>query len=196
MLKKALVTTSMIALLSATLFANGNGDGKRKGQGNRDRDVSQAQELTSLTSGTLTETQKDELSYLIEEEKLARDVYATLYDKWNSRIFSNIVKSEIKHMSAVEKLLNRYGVDAPLTLDTIGSFEDEKLQDLYDSLVEKGETSLTDAFEVGLEIEELDISDLTELLEEEIPSDFKTVYSNLLKGSYKHLNAFNRQLSR
>lgn len=192
MLIKTLVTTLMIALLSATLFANGKG----QGQGNRDRGTSQAQALTNLTEGTLTEVQKDELSYLIEEEKLARDVYATLYSKWNNRIFSNIVKSEIKHMSAVENLLNRYGVDAPLTLDTIGNFENEKLQDLYDSLVEKGKTSLTDAFEVGVEVEELDISDLTAFLEEEIPSDFKTVYSNLLKGSYKHLNAFNRQLGR
>jgi len=44
----------------------------------------------------LTETQKDGLIYLIEEEKLEKDAYTTLYDKWNNRIFSNIVKSEIK----------------------------------------------------------------------------------------------------
>ncbi len=44
----------------------------------------------------MTETQKDGLIYLIEEEKLEKDAYTTLYDKWNNRIFSNIVKSEIK----------------------------------------------------------------------------------------------------
>ncbi len=194
MLRKALITTSMVALLSTTIFANSNGNGN--GHGKRDSQNSKAQQLQSLTSETLTQTQKNDLTYLIEEEKLARDVYATLYDKWNSLVFSNIVKSEIKHMSAVERLLTRYGVEAPSTLDTIGNFENEKLQELYDALVERGEESLTNAFEVAVEVEELDISDVTALLEEEIPSDFKNVYSNLLKGSYRHLKAFNIELSR
>ena len=30
------------------------------------------------------------LTYMREEEKLARDVYLFLYDKWHSRIFKNI----------------------------------------------------------------------------------------------------------
>ncbi len=45
-------------------------------------------------------------------------------------------------------------------------------------------------------IEERDISELETILdsESELPTDIKNVYSNLLKGSYNHLKAFNRQL--
>ena len=35
----------------------------------------------------------EELAYLIEEEKLAHDVYQTMADKWGARVFSNIKNS-------------------------------------------------------------------------------------------------------
>ena len=44
------------------------------------------------------------LMYMREEEKLARDVYATLYEKWGTRIFNNIRVSEQRHMDAVKAL--------------------------------------------------------------------------------------------
>jgi len=187
MLKKALVTTSMVALLSATLLANGNGRGNGNGHG---------QQLQALEAGTLTTTQQEGLVYILEEEKLARDVYIALDSKWNSRIFKNITKAEIRHIDAVANLLEKYGVEAPLTIDSVGEFENEELQELFNELVAKGKKSLDDAFEVGVEVEETDIRDIKDLLEQGVPSDFERVYNKLLKGSYKHLNAFNRQLSR
>ena len=45
-----------------------------------------------------------------EEEKLARDVYLNLYDKWNVPIFSNIATSEQEHTDAIKSLLTQYGV--------------------------------------------------------------------------------------
>jgi hypothetical protein len=55
---------------------------------------------------------------------------------------------------------------------------------------------LNDALEVGVAIEEKDIADLEELLAEETPSQLEKVYGKLLDGSFKHLDAFNRQLSK
>ena len=49
---------------------------------------------------------------------------------------------------------------------------------------------------MGVEIEELDISDIENILNAGVPEDFERVYEKLLKGSYNHLNAFNRQLAR
>ena len=52
----------------------------------------------------------DELEMLLhmkEEEKLARDVYKSLYEKWGKQIFLNISKSEETHINAVIYLLQK-----------------------------------------------------------------------------------------
>jgi len=56
---------------------------------------------------------KDWLTYIREEEKLARDVYLYLYDMWGSSIFDNISVSEQAHMDAIKTLIDRYGLDDP-----------------------------------------------------------------------------------
>ncbi len=74
--------------------------------------------LMSLTSIGLAEAaanaplageEKYWLTYMREEEKLARDVYLVLYDQWRLKIFDTISKSEQAHMDAVKTLLDRYG---------------------------------------------------------------------------------------
>ncbi|MCB0135932.1 MAG: DUF2202 domain-containing protein, partial [Caldilineaceae bacterium] len=44
--------------------------------------------------GTLSEEESAALLFMREEEKLAHDVYVTLYDQWGLRVFSNIAASE------------------------------------------------------------------------------------------------------
>ena len=46
-----------------------------------------------------------------EEEKLARDVYVALGDRWGLRVFENIARAEQRHMDAVVAQLDREGVD-------------------------------------------------------------------------------------
>ena len=60
------------------------------------------------------------------EEKLARDVYTVLGDKWNARVFLNIKLSEQTHMDAVKRMLDKYGISDPLTTDEVGVFPDEQ----------------------------------------------------------------------
>ncbi|MBW2428627.1 MAG: DUF2202 domain-containing protein [Deltaproteobacteria bacterium] len=45
-----------------------------------------------------------------------------------------------------------------------------------------------------MEIEEMDIADIERMLEETDNADIKRVLSNLLNGSYNHLDAFKTQL--
>lgn len=50
----------------------------------------------------------DDLLYMREEEKLARDVYITLYEKWGIPVFNNISNRESDHndlIQAYEKLM-------------------------------------------------------------------------------------------
>jgi hypothetical protein len=132
-----------------------------------------------------------------EEEKLARDVYTALYEKWNLRVFESIGQgSETAHMDAMKVLLDRYNLEDPVGDDIPGVFQNEELQKAYDELIEKGSKSIQDALLVGAHIEDLDIYDLQRLIEETENDDIKITYQNLLKGSRNHLRAFDRQLQR
>ncbi len=143
---------------------------------------------------TLSAAEEDGILLMREEEKLARDVYLTLYDTWKINTFKNIAGSEQQHMDAMGVIIDRYGLTDPITVDYIGVFTDAHLQQLYDDLVAKGTTSAADAIEVGIMIEELDIKDLEDLLGSSLPSDVKDTYERLLRGSERHLVAFNRQV--
>ena len=138
----------------------------------------------------LTDTEKSWLTYMREEEKLARDVYMFMYDKWGSQIFSNISASEQTHMDAIKTLLDRYGILDPAAGKEPGEFTNQDLQDLYNTLIEDGSVSLVEALNVGVVIEETDIDDLNAGIASTKRKDIKTVYSNLLRGSLNHLKAF------
>ena len=115
-------------------------------------------------SGQLSQVEIDGLNYMREEEKLARDVYLTLYDVWHLLIFSNISGSESMHMARIKELLDRYNLPDPAAGNSIGEFTNPDLQYLYDDLVAKGQLSKTDALQVGVAVEEVDISDLQRFL--------------------------------
>jgi hypothetical protein len=144
----------------------------------------------------LTDAEKYWLTYMREEEKLARDVYLFLYDKWHSRIFNNISISEQRHMDAIKTLLDRYAIPDPAAGNGQGEFTNPELQAQYDELIQQGSVSLVDALEVGVLIEETDIDDLNEAIASTTRKSIKTVYSNLLRGSLNHLKAFVFNLAR
>ncbi|MHB1048511.1 MAG: DUF2202 domain-containing protein [Bacteroidota bacterium] len=137
------------------------------------------------------------LLYMREEEKVARDVYIALGNKWNLRVFKNISRSEQRHMDALLVLIERYGLTDPIGENKEGIFTNADLQAMYDDLIAKGTLSIKDAMETGVLIEETDIKDLDEQLtnlSEE--SDIAFVYRNLKSGSENHLAAFTRNLER
>ena len=148
--------------------------------------------LNSSQKYNLTERDKNSLLYMYQEEKIARDVYITLGNKWNLRIFKNISQSEQRHMDAVKAILNKYNIPIP-NIDGVGVFANNDFQNLYNELVNKGLKSQKDALEVGKQIEVLDIKDLKERMENTTP-DIEKVFSFLEMGSEHHLNAFTRWL--
>jgi len=188
-MKKVIFTTLLIFATSSTLSARG-GHGQHLGQGGGGHSH---KNYNSSVVYELTQEQKDDLIFMYQEEKLARDVYITLGEKWGSQVFLNIQKSEQKHMDAIKSLLDKYSLTPPVSNDNIGSFANEELQSLYNDLIAKGNLSLNDALEVGVTIEETDIADLKDKIEG-VPSDIERVYSRLLRGSDNHLSAFNKAL--
>jgi len=142
-----------------------------------------------MPKGTLTDLEKEGILYMREEEKLAKDVYLKLYEKWGLQIFNNIADAEETHMDAVKTLIDKYELQDPAA-QNIGEFNNPELQQLYNDLVEEGNKSLYDALKVGAAIEEIDIIDLKEYLSQTDKEDIELVYENLMKGSRNHLRAF------
>jgi len=150
--------------------------------------------LAGQTSGDLTASEKEGLLFMVEEEKLAGDVYLALNEKWNLRVFDNIGKAERTHEAAVKTLLTRYSLPDPTK--GAGEYSNETLQELYHDLVSRGSVSVRDALLVGAAIEEIDILDLEERMAQTDREDVLLVYANLKKGSENHLRAFVNNLQR
>lgn len=148
----------------------------------------------TTTTQTLTDYEKESLLHIREEEKLARDVYTYLHGTWGLYIYSNISSSEQRHMDAVLSLLNTYNITDPVGNNAAGIFKNVDLQNLYNTLIAKGDVSLVNALEVGATIEDLDLYDLKIAKEKISNSDIISVYDNLAKGSRNHMREFYSQL--
>jgi len=142
----------------------------------------------------LSEEEAATLLHMREEEKLARDVYLTLFDIWDFTAFSNISNSEQKHMDTMLSKVEMYDLVDPVTDDAIGAFDTEEFANLYEQLTEQGAQSLEAALLVGGLIEELDIIDLQQAIEESDHPDMIQAYENLLRGSRNHLRQFASQI--
>ena len=144
---------------------------------------------------TLSIDERDALLFMREEEKLARDVYEYLYQKWEHHVFNNITSSENQHISIVLCLMDKYDINDIAADRKRGEFVNEELQTVYNSLIDQGNKSLVDAFTVGATIEDVDIRDL-EAYDYEVLNnkDIQAAFDELTKGSRNHMRAFIKNL--
>lgn len=194
----------LFILMGMALFTAGCGDGNNQGPNtftvNNDGlstfNLSQLRnQLNTYPLGTLTALEEEGLLMMREEEKLAHDVYTTLYNQHALLIFSNIANSELTHTEAVLALLERYQLTDPVTNNATGAFSNTEFSYLYTVLTESGSVSILEALYVGAQVEELDIYDLMRLGNDVMENpDIDLVYGNLLKGSRNHLRAFYSQI--
>lgn len=160
-------------------------------------EASSAISAAAVTATPVTSLSAEEiaaLKFMREEEKLAHDVYAALYDLWGANVFYQISLSETTHTEAILALLTKYGIADPAATTAPGVFEDPALQTLYNTLMTMGKVSEIEGLKVGALIEETDIHDINEKKAVTDEADILTVYSSLLCGSGNHLRAFNDNL--
>jgi len=138
--------------------------------------------------------EKAGLVYMVEEEKLARDVYAKMFELWGLRVFQNIVGAEQRHIERVRGVLKAQGLSDPTASAKPGEFADARLQKLYDTFVKKGSESPEAALAVGAAIEDLDISDLEALKAKTESDDIAALHNALIAGSENHIRSFAGQL--
>lgn len=149
---------------------------------------------SSVTQQTLSALEVENLMYMREEEKLARDVYLSMFDLWGLWVFENIAVSEQTHTESVKAMIEKYRLADPVVDDTIGVFVNQELAALYATLTARGTQSSVEALHVGALIEEVDMVDLKRAIEETDNADIRQLYENLMRGSRNHLRAFVGQI--
>lgn len=149
--------------------------------------------FTNYTKSNFLNNDQESLLFMLEEEKLAHDVYTQLYEKWETRQFENIKESEKIHMEKIKTLLDQNKILYEIL--PIGKFKNQNLQKLYNDLIAKGNISEIEALKVGATIEDVDIFDLKRLKKETENQQILNVYDFLECDSRNHLRAFNRGLS-
>lgn len=139
---------------------------------------------------TLNEAEVESLLYMIEEEKMARDVYDALYELTGIESFDTISNSEQKHYDKLLEVALKAGVDTTSISDEAGVYVNSEIQDLYTTLLAQGSLSPEDAVAVGIFIEQTDIADLQSTIESADVTILGQVYSRFLDASQNHLAAF------
>ena len=142
-----------------------------------------------------TSAEQQHANYLLEEEKLARDLYLSLGEKWALMPFQNIPASEQKHFDSMKQLIQSYLKQNPVVNETIGKFNNPELQALYNQLLTQGLKSPQAALQVGALVEETDIADLQKALADTQNPQSRQVYDELMRGSRNHLRSFVKQLT-
>ncbi len=190
-MKKYFHHTAIASLLSLFVLFAGCSKDNDNGNANVNNSYNNlVNQVNLLPKEPLNADELATLPFMREEEKLARDVYIFLYNKWGLTIFNNISASEQTHMNAVLMLLNKYNITDPVGSNGYGVFTNPVLQNLYTQLTAQGSLSTLEALKVGATIEDLDIYDLKIALAKVDNQDITLVYNNLMKGSRNHLRSF------
>ena len=122
------------------------------------------------------------LNYAIQDEYLARAEYEAILQEYGSiRPFSNIIRSEERHITWLVPLFEQHGFEVP----------EDNASD-YVILPENIETAL----EIGVQAELDNIAMYEVFLEENLPEDVRDVFKRLMDASKNHLEAFRRGLGR
>jgi hypothetical protein len=143
---------------------------------------------------TLHPDEINDLLWIREEEKLARDVYLYALDQYDMRIFENISASEQRHMDRILELLEHYELEDPVKEDARGQFTHPDLKKLYLELTQRVDQSLVEALKVGALIEDLDLNDLNLAIDKTTKTNITAAYQVLRCGSKNHIQAFVKQL--
>jgi hypothetical protein len=138
-----------------------------------------------------------ELSYMREEEKLARDVYQEAYARWGLPVFARVAQAEQRHMYIMGRMLAYYGLSDPVAAPNArGGFTDARLAKLYAELKARTEKSAGDALQAAGLIEEVDIMDLEKAAKTAPDAMLRRAYANLERGSRNHLRGFSSEWTR
>jgi len=213
MIKKSLALLfTLVFFIACTDSSNTKGNGNNSGNENTANgfDIN-----STVKTQNISIELKKALAYMGNEERLAFDIYNKFYGFYDDvNQFNNIAtKSEVKHISAVQDLIQRYDVNGTELSDSNfttlsyqnydisdmqpGVYGVTSVQNLYDALVIEASSDKIGALKVACKVEVTDIDDLEKYLviaKNESATDIISAFDFLIEGSYKHYWAFDKAL--
>ncbi len=146
--------------------------------------------LCSSELEDLSDNEIEGLKLIGLDEKLARDCYSLMADRYGYILFFNLARSEQLHLDGVNNLFNKYQLG-----ENNGSILDyPDLVQLAEDCQALGEDEFMEALQLGGEIEETDIRDIEAQVMLVDNDDIISTYENLLCGSQNHLRALVKQI--
>lgn len=152
-----------------------------------------ASAATDATLKSLSAREEQGLLFIWEEEKAARDLYTSLYERNNLSIFLDLARSESSHMDQAKAIVDQYGLTISGKGEP-GAFHNQTLQNIHDELLAEGLPSDQDALSAAAAFEEISIMDLEKELNATGTENIRIVYQGLLAGSRKHLRSYASEL--
>jgi hypothetical protein len=154
--------------------------------------------LVDAPSGTLTDTQKAALAAMAEEQQLAHDLYLAFADKYGPSVFGCMSNNQATQLTGTRQLVQLYKVVDPTAAQpAVGTFSTASTQQLYDTLMAQGATSVDNAYAAARKLESMRITDLEAAVADLTPPasppspspDALQLYTNLLAASRSQLLA-------
>ncbi|MFB6226179.1 MAG: DUF2202 domain-containing protein [Candidatus Paceibacteria bacterium] len=137
-----------------------------------------------------------DLIYLIEEEKVARDLSYKFSQKYDEKIFTEVYKAENTHLKAVQRFIRNYKLDDPTSKNGVGEFKNPQLQKIYDEKLSSGKENKNKAYQSLLWVLEKNINDININKDSTDKDDILFVYNNLIRSSKNHIRAIDSLLSK
>jgi hypothetical protein len=143
----------------------------------------------STPQAPLSDSEKQDIVYLQESEKLERDLYARFAQQYTSvPLFASLGKAATVYMVADDVILQRYNIPDP-EQGLQGKFSDQKLQALYNNWADSGSISVMNALTACATSEDMHIADLEAAIGRTDNDDLKFIYRQQLVFSRNNLRA-------
>lgn len=144
---------------------------------------------SALPTSPLSAAEKATLLRMADEERMARDLYTTIAEKYpDATQFSRVAASEQQHYDRVLTLLDRYALTVPSAV--AGTYDNAEVQQLYDGWLARAQQSRDEAYRAAVALEQADVKDLQAAIDESDNADLDQVYGRLLAASQQHEQAF------
>jgi len=180
-----------LILLSILIFISIKNDSYAQNKMNSLKNISNCQLINPSSKLELKEI--DFLIYMLEEEKLIRDVNKGFFEKYNHQIFKNAFQSHQAQISQIECLLKHYNIKYSIN-EREGLFTNLNIQQYYNDFYNQGNLSLILALKGSITLEELNVFDLGEYMNFTKNTAILEIFKHLSCLSKNHLRNFTKEL--
>lgn len=146
---------------------------------------------------TLSTQEIDGMKYMVENEKLLRDYFTAMNDKFDVPLFNQLAENEQSHLDLLSVKFDIYDLENPANALGAGEFVNPELHLCYDDLIANGGASIYAGLIAGIAKVEEDLLDIPLLIDQlEGNQDIEQVYSKILDESQSNLETLKAEMKK